>query len=189
MQPRHQVNVVGDPSRQLLRCVHVRVYKPYTATANPSKKNENHHTQKKDQNFEGGKDIRGYLSGAAGSQAPTWKDDAATKVEGLHGAGEGGEDVGGGAHSGDAVAGDGDSAVPEDAERAIHGDDDRVVKNGIDRWRVGHLRGLSFARRRERPYDGAAVDYVLWRQPAGRRGKWNSLIKLSVTFLRQVVPS
>jgi hypothetical protein len=63
------------------------------------------------------------------------------------------------------------------------------VKNGIDRWRVGHLRGLSFARRRELPYDGAAVDYVLWRQPAGRRGKWNSLTRLSVTFLRQVVPS
>ena len=88
---------------------------------------------------------------------PTWEDDAAAEVEG-----PGGEDVGGGAHGGDAVAGDGDGAVAEDAELAVHGDDDRAVKDG-----VRHLRGSPPRGAGERPYDGAAVGFV-----SLRAGSW-----------------
>ncbi len=80
--------------------------------------------------------------------APTWEDDTAAEVNGLRGAGEGSEDVDRGAHGHDAVAGNGDSAIPKDAESAVHGDDNRVVKDQINLRRAAHLRGLSSARRR-----------------------------------------
>lgn len=167
MQPRHQVNVVGDPTRQLLRRVHVRVHQSYPAAAEARKTKS---TKIRLQFRWGGKNP---IQSGGGPRPPTWEDDAAAEVEGLRGAREGGDDVGGGAHGGDAVAGDGDGAVPEDAELAVHGDDDRVAKDGVDRRRVGgHLRGspprlLGAAQARERPYDGAEVGFVSLRQ-----GEW-----------------
>lgn len=142
MQPRHQVNVVGDPTRQLLRRVHVRVHQSYPAAAEARKTKS---TKIRLQFRWGGKNP---IQSGGGPRPPTWEDDAAAEVEGLRGAREGGDDVGGGAHGGDTVAGDGDGAVSEDAELAVHGDDDRVAKDGVDRRRVGgHLRGwLSSAR-------------------------------------------
>jgi hypothetical protein len=87
VQPRHQVDVVGDPPRQLLRRVHVRVDEP-------------------------------------------GEEDAAGEVDCRRGPGEGREDVGGRSHGGDAVPGDGDGAVLEDAEAAVHADDDPAVEHG-----------------------------------------------------------
>lgn len=37
VQPRHQVDVVGDPPRQLLRRVHVGVHKPYQSKQSSNK--------------------------------------------------------------------------------------------------------------------------------------------------------
>jgi hypothetical protein len=137
VQPRHQVDVVGDPPRKLLRRVHMRVHEACQAKRNQI------HQNSSDENYE----ERNELSQAE-DRLPTREDDAAAEVEGARSAGEGGEDLGGWAHGSDAVAGDGHPAVPEDAEGAVHGYDDRVVENDIDcRRAFRHSQGSSSARR------------------------------------------